>query len=67
MEVQVVPELLYFQLHKFRPHKQVAIETLAGVTETGAELQLGGAATAVVLPTVDTHMLTENVRREVSM
>lgn len=59
MQVQVVPELLHFQLHKLRPHQQVAVETLAGVTEAGAGLALGRAAAAVVLLTVHTHMLTD--------
>lgn len=59
MQVQVVPELLHFQLHKLRPHQQVAIEALTGVTEAGAGLQLGRAAAAIVLLTVHTNMLTE--------
>lgn len=59
VQVQVVPELLHFQLHEFRPLQQVAVETLTGVTETGAGLQLCGAAAAVVLLTVHAHMLTD--------
>lgn len=38
MQVQVVPQLLHFQLHELRPLQQVAVETLTGVTEAGAGL-----------------------------
>lgn len=59
MQVQVVPELLHFQLHKLGPLQQVAMETLTDVAEAWAGFQLGRAAAAVVLLTVHTHMLTE--------
>lgn len=57
--MQVVPQLLHFQLHELRPNQQVAVETLTSVTETGAGLLLSRAAAAVVLLTVHTDMLTD--------
>lgn len=59
MEMQVVSELLYFELHELRSLHQVPIETLTGVTEARAWLELGRATAAIVLLTVHTHMLRE--------
>lgn len=59
VQVQVVPEILHLQLHELAPLQQVAVETLTGVAEAWAELQLGGAPAAEVLLAVDTHMLIE--------
>lgn len=63
MEVEVVPQLLHLQRHQLRPLHQVTIETLTGVTEAGPQVQLDGAAAAVVLLTVHTHMLRDRWRR----
>lgn len=57
--MQVVPQLLHFQLHELLPNQQVAVETLTSVTQTGAGLLLSRAAAAVVLLTVHTDMLTD--------
>lgn len=67
MQVQVVPELLHFQLHQLCPLQQVAVETLTGVTEAWPRRLLGGAAAAVVLLTVDAHVLKHRGRPELSI
>lgn len=67
MQVQVVPELLHFQLHQLRSLQQVAVETLTGVTEAWPRRLLGGAAAAVVLLTVDAHVLKHRDRPELSI
>lgn len=59
MKVQVVPQFSHFQLHELHPVPQVAIETLTGMTEKRAGLQLSRATTAVVLLTVYTDVLAE--------
>lgn len=67
VQVQVVPELLHFQLHQLCPLQQVAVETLTGVTEAWPRRLLGGAAAAVVLLTVDAHVLKHRGRPELSI
>ena len=65
MQVEVVSEVLHLQFHQFSWLQQVTVETLAGVAEAGPGICLGRATAAVVLLTVNTHMLGERHRHTV--
>ncbi len=57
VQVEVVSQILYLELHQLGPLEQGATETLAGVAQPWLEVLLSGAAATVAFLAVHAHVL----------